>query len=142
MLPERSSVVSLSRECWIRLNREGRTDDCREVREAGGAYVSLFAGRYIGSPYVRKDLAAAARLVDAMASVALLAWQIGAGNADREDIYRHFLGVSFAQLIENGVTLYQQVVGDPSSVDWTVGASAAVSMFARDYPVFCGRAKM
>ncbi len=136
MLPERSSAASLVRECWIRLNREGRTEDCRKIHEAGSAYVSLFAEKYIGSPYVRKDLAAAARLVDAMASVALLAWQIGAGHAGRDDIYRHFLVVSFAHLIENGVTLYQQVVGDPSSVDWTVGAPAAVSMFARDYPVF------
>lgn len=120
----------------MRLNREGRTHDCQTIRETGCAYVSLFSEKYIGSPFVRKDLAAAACLVDTMASVALFAWQIGAGNAGREDIYRHFLGVPFAQLIENGVDLYQQVVGDPSWVDWTVGASVAVSVFTRDYPVF------
>uniref|UniRef100_E6QLZ7 Uncharacterized protein n=1 Tax=mine drainage metagenome TaxID=410659 RepID=E6QLZ7_9ZZZZ len=75
-------------------------------------------------------------MVEAMTSVALVAWQIEVGNAGREEVFQHFINVPFSQLIEKGVALYQQVLGDPAETDWTSGGDAAVALFARDYPIF------
>lgn len=139
-LPERSHVLSLFQECWTRLNREGPTQTCQQIRETGCAYVSLFAEKYIGSPFVQKDLVAASHMVDAMVSIALYAWRAGGMDAGGEDVCQYFLDTPFSQLVENGVSLYQKVVGDPScssGTDWMAGMPAvAVTAFTRDYPVF------
>jgi hypothetical protein len=136
MLPERSRVQLLFQECWIRLNREGRTQDCQNIRETGRAYVSLFAEKYIGSPFVQKDLVAAASMVDVIAAIALYAWRQQHTSAGDEEVYQHFLCTPFSQLVENGVALYQQVVGDPSEMGWTSSGSTAIALFSRDYPLF------
>ncbi|WP_163055045.1 hypothetical protein [Acidithiobacillus ferrooxidans] len=135
MLPERFQDHGLFQECWMRLNREGRAQDVQSVRDTGSAYVSLFAEKHIGSPFVQKDLMSAARMVDAMASIALYAWRTKRKDVGSEEIYQHFLEVPFSQWIERGVALYRQVIGDPSETDWTT-ENVAVGAFLRDYPVF------
>lgn len=139
-LPERSQTLSLFQECWTRLNREKPAHACQHIREIGRAYVSLFAEKYIGSPFVQKDLVAASHMVDAMASIALYTWRVGHKDAGGKEIYQHFLDIPFSEFVEHGVALYQQVVGDPSGsagTDWVTGMPAvAVTAFARDYPVF------
>lgn len=135
MLPERYRVHLLFQECWTRLNREGATQASRQIRETGRAYVSLFAEKYIDSPFVHKDLMSATRMVDALVTIALCAWRTRHSDAGSEEIYQRFLEVPFSQWIDSGVALYQQVIGDPSETDWTED-NHAVAMFARDYPVF------
>ncbi len=138
MLPGRSMVHLLFQECWIRLNREESVQAFQHIRETGPAYVSLFAEKYIGSPFVQKDLMAAVYMVDAMAAVALYAWRQQHPEAGRDEVYQYFLKTPFSQLIDNGIYLYRQVVGDPSvqdGSDWSADLSS-VTAFARDYPVF------
>lgn len=135
MLPERSQVHLLFQECWMRLNREGHTQACQKIRETGCAYVSLFAEKHIGSPFVKKDLMDASSMVDAMMAITLYEHILRHPDAGRDGVYEYFCKTPFERLVEHGTTLYRQVVGDPSETDWSTDASF-VNQFAQMYPVF------